>query len=131
MKNIPIVGIGASAGGLKALEYFFKTMPDSQQVAFVIVQHLSPNYKSTLADIVNRYTVMDVCQIKNNMTIEAGKIYVIPPANLVTIENGKLLLSPIKIYSITSLEIATGNVKNCPRWIENSNIKCTAKIHSK
>lgn len=60
MNSVPIIGIGASAGGLKELECFFKNMPSSKDAAFVIIQHLSPNYKSILADIVTRYTKMVV-----------------------------------------------------------------------
>jgi len=92
MIQIPIVGIGASAGGLKEFEQFFKNMPCSKELAFVIVQHLSPNYKSTLADIVNRYTEMDVCQIEDNIEIQAGKVYIIPPNKQLRLDKNRLML---------------------------------------
>ena len=92
MKKIPIVAIGASAGGLKEFENFFKNMPSTKELAFVIIQHLAPDYKSILADIVNRYTEMDVCQIEDKMKIQAGKVYIIPPNHHVLLEDDKLML---------------------------------------
>lgn len=70
-------------------------MPSTQKIAFVIIQHLSPNYKSILAEIVKRYTKMDVCQIKNNMRVQAGNVYIIPPKNFVLLENNKLNLKKL------------------------------------
>jgi len=105
MKKTPIVGIGASAGGLKEFELFFKNMPSTKELAFVIIQHLSPNHKSILADIVNRYTEMDVCQIKNNMAIQPGKVYIIPPNNLVLLDKEKLILKKPKNQQRVNLPI--------------------------
>ena len=91
---IPIVAIGTSAGGLKEIEIFFKNMPKSKEVAFVIIQHLSPHHKSILAEIVTHYTDMDVSQIKRKTKVRAGKVYIIPPNKLLSLEDGKLILSP-------------------------------------
>ena len=93
---IPVVAIGASAGGLKEFEQFFKNMPSTKELAFVIIQHLSPNYKSILADIVNRYTAMDVCQIEHKMKVQPGKVYIIPPNHLVLLDKDKLMLKELE-----------------------------------
>lgn len=97
-KKNPVIGIGASAGGLSAFENFLKNMPSGKDAAIVIIQHLDPNHKSILADIVNRYTEMDVLQITDGVKIEPGKVYIIPPNKDVTLKEGELILSPpIKI----------------------------------
>lgn len=93
--TLPIVGIGASAGGLKEFEHFFKNMPEGKQAAYVIIQHLDPNHKSMLVDIVGRYTDMDVLEIKDNMQPEAGKVYIIPPNKTVSLEEDRLELSTL------------------------------------
>lgn len=90
--QFPIVGIGASAGGLKALEEFFKAMPQNCNTAFIIVQHLSPDYESQLPQILANYTTMPVHQIINQMEIEINAVYVIPPKNNVEIHDRKLFL---------------------------------------
>ncbi|MCB1192900.1 MAG: PAS domain S-box protein [Leptospiraceae bacterium] len=92
--KIPVIGIGASAGGLIAFENFFKNMPSGGEAAIVIIQHLDPNHKSILADIVNRYTEMDVSQITDGVKIEPGKVYIIPPNKDVSLKNSELILSP-------------------------------------
>jgi two-component system CheB/CheR fusion protein len=75
----PIVGIGASAGGLEAFEKFFTTMPADSGMAFVLVQHLDPTHNSMLVDIIRRYTRMQVLQVEDGMQVEPNTIYIIPP----------------------------------------------------
>ena len=65
-----IVGMGASAGGLEALQQFFACMPDNSGLAFVVIQHLSPDYKSLMAEILGKYTTMMVLQAENDMPVE-------------------------------------------------------------
>ena len=77
--QVPVVGIGASAGGLEALQQFFYHMSANSGLGFVVIQHLSPDYKSLMADILGKYTPMAVIQAENNMAVEANKVYVIPP----------------------------------------------------
>ncbi len=87
-ENCPIVGIGASAGGLEALETFFKHMPDTSGIAFVVVMHLDPSHVSLLPELLQRQTKMNVVKIRNSEHVEANKIYVIPPnTNLIITEN--------------------------------------------
>jgi two-component system CheB/CheR fusion protein len=87
------VGIGASAGGLEAIEAFITNMPSHNALAFIIVQHLSPDYKSLMAELLSKRTQMPVQRAENNMRVIAGNIYLIPPKKNLTIFHGKLLLS--------------------------------------
>ena len=88
-----IVGIGASAGGLEALQQFFSAVPDNSGLAFVVIQHLSPDYKSLMAEILGKYTSMMVLQAENGMEVEPNIVYLIPPKKNMTIKNGRLLLT--------------------------------------
>ncbi len=73
--NFFIVAIGASAGGLQALESFFSNLPDHPNAAFVVVQHLSPDYRSMMTEILQRKTPMPVTLIEDGMEIEPGRVY--------------------------------------------------------
>jgi len=92
----PIVGIGASAGGLAAFEAFFSGMPANDPgMAFVLVQHLSPDHKSILADLVRRYTRMQVFEVTQGMAVKPNCTYIIPPNRNMALVNGTLqLLEP-------------------------------------
>ncbi len=87
------VGIGASAGGLEALELFFKNMPNNTDVAFIVVQHLSPDYKSMMVELLHRHTKMEVIRVEDGMDVDPNKIYLIPPKNNMTIFHGQLYLT--------------------------------------
>jgi len=88
----PVVGIGASAGGLEALEAFFRNMPPDPGMAFVVVQHLDPTYKGILTELIQRTTAMRAFQIKDGMALKPDHIYVIPPNADLSILNGTLRL---------------------------------------
>ena len=88
-----VIGIGASAGGLEALQQFFSYMPPNSGLSFVVVQHLSPDYKSLMADILGKHTEMSVYQAENHMAVEPDTVYLIPPKKYMTIKDGRLLLS--------------------------------------
>jgi len=79
--RFPIVGIGASAGGLTAFEAFFSAMPADTDpgMAFVLVQHLAPDHKSILTDLVRRYTRMQVFEVEDGMVVRPNCTYIIPP----------------------------------------------------
>ena len=97
VKNFPIVGIGASAGGLGAFEAFFSAMPADVDpgMAFVLVQHLAPDHKSILSDLVKRYTRMQVYEVKDGMEVQPNCAYIIPPNCDMAFLNGTLhLLEP-------------------------------------
>ncbi len=88
-----IVGIGASAGGLEALEKFFSNMPSDTGMAFVVVQHLSPDYKSMMVELLSKHTSMKVLRAEDGMPVEPNHIYLIPPKKLMTISQGQLILT--------------------------------------
>jgi len=92
-KLFPIVGIGASAGGLDAFEKFFTNMPSDRGIAFVLVQHLDPTHESMLVDIIQRYTHMEVVQVVNGMAVQPNCVYIIPPNRDIALRDGKLHLS--------------------------------------
>ncbi len=91
-----IIGIGASAGAVEALQQFFSCMPPNSGMSFVVVQHLSPDYKSLMADILGKYTAMTVLQATNQMEVEPDTVYLIPPKKVMTISQGRLILSDYK-----------------------------------
>ncbi len=95
--RFPIVGIGASAGGLGAFEAFFRAIPDDIDpgIAFVLVQHLAPDHKSMLSDFVKRYTKMRVLEVEDGITVEPNCAYIIPPNRDMAFLGGTLqLLEP-------------------------------------
>ncbi|MBN1989346.1 MAG: PAS domain-containing protein [Bacteroidales bacterium] len=93
----PIVGIGASAGGLDALEQFLSNVPPSSGMAFVVIQHLDPTQKGMLPELLQRVTTMKVLLAKNRLVVKPNCVYVIPPNKSMSILNGALLLfSPIE-----------------------------------
>ncbi|MHC5082458.1 MAG: chemotaxis protein CheB [Planctomycetota bacterium] len=91
-QDFPIVGIGASAGGLEAIEGFFSQTPSDTGMAFVIIQHLAPEHKSIMASLLKKYTEMKVVEIHDGTKIEPNCIYLNPPNKDVSIMNGKLYL---------------------------------------
>ena len=93
--SFPIVGIGASAGGLEALEEFFRHVPAGSGLAFVVVQHLDPTHKGLLPELLQRATGMPVHQIKDRTRVQPDCVYVIPPNTDLSILRGVLhLLTP-------------------------------------
>ncbi len=92
--RFPIVGIGASAGGLAAFEAFFSGMPAHADsgMAFVVVQHLAPDHKSILVELVKRYTRMQVFEVEDGMRVMPNCAYIIPPNRDMALLNGTLHL---------------------------------------
>jgi two-component system CheB/CheR fusion protein len=88
----PIVGIGASAGGLEALELFLRQVPPDSGLAFVIVQHLDPTHQGIMPELLQRVTAMQVFQVKDRMKVEPNCVYVIPPNKDMSILHGLLYL---------------------------------------
>lgn len=88
-----VIGIGASAGGLEALQQFLQHMPSNSGLSFVVVQHLSPDYKSLMADILSKHTEMTVMQAENGTAIRPNTVYLIPPKKNMTMKDDKLFLS--------------------------------------
>ncbi len=90
----PIVGIGASAGGLEAFTELLSHLPTDTDMAFVLIQHLSPHQKSLLTEILSRTTQMPVTEVEDGMTVVPNHVYVIPPNATMTIAQGVLKLAP-------------------------------------
>jgi two-component system, chemotaxis family, CheB/CheR fusion protein len=88
-----VIGIGASAGGLEAINELFDNISDSNHVAFIVVQHLSSDYKSLLVELLGKHTHMPVEEARHRQKVEAGKVYVIPNNKELTIHNGLLMLA--------------------------------------
>ena len=94
--TFPIVGIGASAGGLEALEQFLKNVPAGSGMAFVIVQHLDPTRKDGMSELLQRATSMKVVQVRNRTLVRPDFVYVIPPNKDMSLLHGVLhLLAPV------------------------------------
>jgi two-component system CheB/CheR fusion protein len=93
MKPSLIVGIGASAGGLKPIEEFFDHMENDSGMAFVVVQHLSPDFKSLMDELLARHTQMEIFKVSDGVEIRPNCIYLIPPEKNMAIASGKLLLT--------------------------------------
>ncbi len=93
IKHSHIVGIGASAGGLSALEQFFDNMPTDTGMAFVIIQHLSPDFKSLMDDLLSRHTSMSIHRVSSGIELQANSIYLIPPKTHMTVSEEKLYLT--------------------------------------
>src|ERR1700751_4886550 len=94
--NHYIVAIGAPAGGLEAIHEFFDSMPGTPDSSFIIIQHLSPDYKSLLVELVARHTDMKVFEATDDQEIERKCVYVIPNTKFITIQKNKLRLAEKK-----------------------------------
>ena len=95
--SFPIIGVGASAGGLEAIKKFLSGIPQGVDpgMAFVLVQHLAPDHKSILAEILSRFTTLTVMEVEDGMAVQANHVYVIPPGHDMALFNGNLqLLEP-------------------------------------
>src|SRR3979490_2744258 len=85
---VAVVGIGASAGGVEALNAFFDGLPRESGMAFVVVQHLPPERQSLMAEILTRHTHMPVLQVTAGLALQAGHVYVTRPGFTVALERG-------------------------------------------
>lgn len=100
-KDFPIVAIGTSAGGLETLELFFTNMPEGNGMAFVIVQHLDPNYVGMMPELLQRMTTMKVFQVTDGLKVKPNCVYVIPPNKSMSILNKTLyLFAPVETHGI-------------------------------
>lgn len=100
VQGFPIVGVGASAGGLTAFEEFFSGMPADAEpgMAFVLVQHLAPDHKSILSELIRRYTRMAVYEVEDGIEVKPNCAYIIPPNRDMALLNGSLhLLEQTKV----------------------------------
>jgi two-component system, chemotaxis family, CheB/CheR fusion protein len=97
----PIVGIGASAGGLEALEQFFENVPQHSGMAFVVIQHLDPTHVGMMPELLQRITAMKVFQAGDQMKVKPDCVYVIPPNKSLSLLNGVLhLFDPVEKHGL-------------------------------
>ncbi len=102
-----IVGLGASAGGLEALEEFFDNMSPRSGLAFVVIQHLSPDFKSLMDELLSRHTSIAIHRVEDGMVVRPNAIYLLPPKKEMIISGGKLLLKDKDPVEKLSLPIDT------------------------
>jgi len=99
--SFPIVGIGASAGGLEALEQFFGNVPENSGMAYVVIQHLDPNHIGIMPELLQRATRMKVLQASDNLQLKPNHVYVIPPNKSMSVLNGHLyLFEPVELRGL-------------------------------
>src|SRR5688500_15344103 len=104
-KPFPIVGIGASAGGIKAFTTVLQHLDSNLGMAYVLIMHLSPNHKSALAEIVQSTTKMKVQTVKDGMEVMANNVYVIPPNTFMSLVDGHLKLAPRSVTAIGNFAV--------------------------
>jgi len=92
--KFPIVGIGASAGGLEAFSELLKNLPRDTGMAFVLIQHLNPDYQSLLSEILGRITLLPVSEVTEGVAVEPNRVYIIPPNTQMIVSQGNLRLTP-------------------------------------
>jgi two-component system CheB/CheR fusion protein len=90
--SVPIIGLGASAGGLEALEAFLQGVPEASGLAFVVVQHLDPTHEALLGELLQRKTRLPVVEVRDHTRVERDHVYVIPPNRDMTVLHGVLHL---------------------------------------
>ncbi len=94
LKDFPVVGVGASAGGLRAFKDFVRAIPEKSGMAYVLVSHLSPFYRSMLPEILSRETALPVHRILHGSKLEEDHIYVIPQNKILVVTDHTLKLDP-------------------------------------
>src|SRR5512139_2748415 len=93
--SFPVVGVGASAGGLDALKRLFAAMPSDAGMAFVLIPHLDPTHESLMAALLAKQTPMPVAEARDGMTVESNHVYVVPPNADLAIQQGVLRVLPL------------------------------------
>jgi len=101
----PVVGIGASAGGLEAFKKLIEAIPPESGMAYIIVQHLAPDHVSALSEILQRFTKIPVSEIQNRILVLPDHIYIIPPNKMLVATDGILKLSPRSKKDVLNLPI--------------------------
>ncbi|MEZ4240929.1 MAG: chemotaxis protein CheB [Myxococcota bacterium] len=100
-----VVGVGASAGGLESIERLFRALPNQTGMAFVVVQHLSPDHKSLMDELMARYTALGVVRAAHDMVVESDHVYLLPPGKEIEIRDGRLVLSDKQPRSALSFPV--------------------------
>jgi len=104
-KDVRVVGLGASAGGLEAFEHFFLNTPLDARLSIIVVQHLPPDSKSVLAEILQRYTDLPVIQVTTPTRMEPNHVYVIPPDHDIGVIDGEIQLFEPSVDRVLRLPV--------------------------
>jgi chemotaxis response regulator CheB len=96
-ESFPVVGIGASAGGLEALEKFFQNMPPNPRMAFIVISHLDPSHTSMMPSLLQKHSSLKVVEVEDGMKIATNYVYVIPPDRDMGIIKGTLHLMKTEV----------------------------------
>ncbi|WP_299681849.1 PAS domain-containing protein [uncultured Tenacibaculum sp.] len=105
IKDYRVIGIGTSAGGLEVLKTFFNNVPEDFNHVFIIIQHLSPDYKSLMAELLVKNTSLPIQEVESGVKIQPGNIYLLPPKKNMTIEGDSLILTDRPEKNILNLPI--------------------------
>lgn len=107
LSELPIVGLGGSAGGVEALREFFSVASPTLGVAYVVIMHLSPYHDSVLADILQRCTAMPVIKVEKTVRVQANTVYVIPPGKSIETLDGHITLAdqPLERHRLITVDI--------------------------
>jgi two-component system CheB/CheR fusion protein len=118
VQNFPIVGIGASAGGLDAFKRLLTAIPENSGMAYVLVQHLDPNHESILPEILQRVTKIPVHEITDDIHLAPDHIYIIPSNKMLTSTDGVLQLSPREKKINLSIDIFLHRLPMCIKSLQ-------------
>ena len=97
--SFPVIGIGASAGGLDAFKKFLEAIPEKSGMTYVLIQHMKAEHESTLSNILSKYTTLPVTEVTDKIHIEQDNVYVIPPGKLLVVSDGMLKLTDRTEYN--------------------------------
>jgi two-component system, chemotaxis family, CheB/CheR fusion protein len=103
--SFPIVGVGASAGGLEAFRRLLGALPGNTGMAYVLVQHLDPHHDSILAELLSEVTQMPVAEVRGDVRVEPNQVYVIPPSKGLVLADGMLKLVPREPHGAAPMPI--------------------------
>jgi two-component system CheB/CheR fusion protein len=113
--DFPLVGLGASAGGIEALKIFFSSLPSDFEAGFIVVQHLDPDHESRLPRLLQQYTSMKVEEAADGMEVQTGHVYVLPPNKILQLGADRLVLKersrqsvPFQPIDVFFQSLATG-----------------------
>jgi chemotaxis response regulator CheB len=124
--QIPIVGIGASAGGLEALERFLSNVRPDGKMAFVVVQHLDPTHKGMLAELLQRATAMTVVQATHRVRIKPDHVYVIPPNKDMSLVRGALHLFVPRRRAVCGCQL----ISSFAQWRRGANVASASSFQA-